>query len=248
VVYVLEVNPRASRTVPFVSKDTGMALAKAAAKVMVGVTLAEQGYCEAPVPQQFSVKEAVFPFVKFAGVDIVLGPEMKSTGEVMGISEHFPIAFAKSQLAAGTLLPKSGKVFLSVTNRSKDHVAQLARRLEKMGFELMATKGTAVRLEEAGIRVQTLKKLQEGHPNVLDYVIDGNLQLVINTPSGKGARTDEGRIRAAAVSRGIPCITTLQATEAAVGAMEALRGEEMTVQAVQDRFPSPERTPVVQRP
>jgi carbamoyl-phosphate synthase large subunit len=145
-------------------------------------------------------------------------------------------------LAAGTLLPQSGKVFISVTNRSKEHVTQLARRLERMGFELLATKGTALRLEEAGIRVQSLKKLQEGHPNVLDYVIDGNLHLVINTPSGKGARTDEGRIRAAAVSHGIPCITTLQAAEAAVGAMEALRNEDMTVQAVQDRFPGQGRT------
>ncbi len=246
-VYVLEVNPRASRTVPFVSKATGMPLAKAAAKVMVGVSLAEQGYDREPIPSHVSVKEAVFPFVKFAGVDIVLGPEMKSTGEVMGVSERFSIAFAKSQLAAGTVLPQSGKVFISVTDRTKEHVAQLARRLEQMGFELLATKGTAVRLEEAGIRVQTLKKLQEGHPNVLDYVIDGNLHLVINTPSGKGARTDEGRIRAAAVSHGIPCITTMQAAEAAVGAMEALRREEMTVQAVQDRFPNYSRTPVAQR-
>ncbi|MEN6407799.1 MAG: carbamoyl-phosphate synthase large subunit [Thermoguttaceae bacterium] len=244
-VYVLEVNPRASRTVPFVSKATGMPLAKAAAKVMVGVSLADQGYTKAPVPKQFSVKEAVFPFVKFSGVDIVLGPEMKSTGEVMGISEHFPIAFAKSQLAAGTLLPQSGKVFISVTNRAKEHVAQLARRLEAMGFELLATKGTAQRLEDAGVRVQSLKKLQEGHPNVLDYIIDGNLQLVINTPSGKGARTDEGRIRAAAVSHGVSCITTLQAADAAVGAMEALRNETMTVEAVQDRFPHAERKTAV---
>ena len=237
-VYVLEVNPRASRTVPFVSKATGMPLAKAAAKVMVGVSLADQHYFKEPVPQQFSVKEAVFPFAKFSGVDIVLGPEMKSTGEVMGVSEHFPIAFAKSQLAAGTLLPTSGKVFISVTNRAKDHMTQLAKRLEQLGFELLATKGTAMRLEEAGIRVQTLKKLQEGRPNVLDYIIDGNLQLVINTPSGKGARTDEGRIRASAVLHGISCITTLEAAEAAVGAMEALRNEDMTVQAVQDRFPN----------
>ncbi len=237
-VYVLEVNPRASRTVPFVSKATGMQLAKVAAKVMAGVSLAQQGYTHEPVPSQFSVKEAVFPFAKFAGVDIVLGPEMKSTGEVMGVSEHFPIAFAKSQLAAGTLLPQSGKVFISVTNRAKEHVAELAKRLEQMGFELLATKGTAQRLEAAGVRVQTLKKLKEGHPNVLDYVIDGNLHLVINTPSGKGARTDEGHIRAAAVSHGISCITTLQAAEAAVGAMEALRNEEMSVQAIQDRFPN----------
>jgi carbamoyl-phosphate synthase large subunit len=235
-VYVLEVNPRASRTVPFVSKATGMPLAKAAAKVMAGVSLAAQGYFKEPVPRQFSVKEAVFPFAKFAGIDIVLGPEMKSTGEVMGISEHFPIAFAKSQLAAGTVLPTSGKIFISVTNRAKEHVADLAKRLERLGFELLATQGTAQRLEEAGVRVQTLMKLQEGHPNVLDYMIDGNLHLVINTPSGKGARTDEGRIRATAVSHGISCITTLQAAEAAVGAMEALRNEEMTVQSVQERL------------
>jgi carbamoyl-phosphate synthase large subunit len=236
-VYVLEVNPRASRTVPFVSKATGMPLAKAAAKIMVGVSLAEQGYTSEPVPKKVSVKEAVFPFVKFAGVDIVLGPEMKSTGEVMGISEHFPIAFAKSQLAAGTVLPTKGKVFISVADRAKEHIPQLARMLEQMGFELIATRGTALCLEQAGVKVQTIKKLQEGHPNVLDFMIDGDLQLVMNTPRGKGARTDEGRIRAAAVSHGVPCITTIQAADAAVHAMLALRSEDMEVEAVQDRFP-----------
>jgi carbamoyl-phosphate synthase large subunit len=237
IVYVLEVNPRASRTVPFVSKATGMPLAKAAAKVMVGVSLAEQGYTSEPVPKRVSVKEAVFPFVKFAGVDIVLGPEMKSTGEVMGISEHFPIAFAKSQLAAGTVLPMKGKVFISVADRAKEHISELARMLEQMGYELIATRGTALCLEQAGVKVQTIKKLQEGHPNVLDFMIDGDLQLVMNTPSGKGARTDEGRIRAAAVSHGVPCITTIQAADAAVRAMLALRSEDMEVEAVQDRFP-----------
>ena len=237
VVYVLEVNPRASRTVPFVSKATGMPLAKAAAKVMVGVSLAEQGYDREPIPSHVSVKEAVFPFVKFAGVDIVLGPEMKSTGEVMGVSDRFSIAFAKSQLAAGTLLPKSGKIFVSVADRAKEHMTGLARRLEKMGFQLLATRGTAESLEAAGIRVQRVKKLQHGHPNILDFMVNGDLRLVINTPSGKGARTDEGRIRASAVSHGIPCITTIQAADAAVLAMEALRQEELTVQALQDRFP-----------
>ena len=221
-VYVLEVNPRASRTVPFVSKATGMPLAKAAAKVMVGVSLAEQGYTSEPVPKSVSVKEAVFPFVKFAGVDIVLGPEMKSTGEVMGISEHFPIAFAKSQLAAGTVLPMKGKVFISVADRAKEHIPELAKMLEQMGYELIATRGTALCLEQAGVKVQTIKKLQEGHPNVIDLMIDGDLQLVMNTPRGKGARTDEGRIRAAAVSHGVPCITTIQAADAAVHAMLAL--------------------------
>jgi carbamoyl-phosphate synthase large subunit len=242
VVYILEVNPRASRTVPFVSKATGMPLAKAAAKVMVGVSLAEQGYTREPIPSHVSVKEAVFPFVKFAGVDVVLGPEMKSTGEVMGISERFSIAFAKSQIAAGTVLPSNGKVFISVADRAKDHVVELARRLEKMGFELLATRGTAEAIEAAGIRVTRLKKLSQGHPNVLDYMSNLDLQLVINTPKGKGARTDEGRIRAAAVSHGIPCITTIQAADAAVLAMEALRGEELTVQAVQDRFPKKGRS------
>jgi carbamoyl-phosphate synthase large subunit len=237
VVYVLEVNPRASRTVPFVSKATGMALAKAATKVMAGVSLAEQGCTRDPIPAHVSVKEAVFPFVKFAGVDTVLGPEMKSTGEVMGVSDRFSIAFAKSQIAAGTVLPCEGTVFLSVADRAKEHVVALARRLENLGFELLATKGTAQRLEEAGIKVQRLRKIQEGHPNLLDYMRDGRLQLVMNTPSGKGARTDEGKIRAAAVSMGVPCITTLQAAEAAIRAMEAMRGEELSVQAVQDRFP-----------
>ena len=236
-VYVIEVNPRASRTVPFVSKATGMPLAKAAAKVMAGVTLAEQGYTKEPIPAHVSVKEAVLPFVKFAGVDIVLGPEMKSTGEVMGVSERFSIAFAKSQIAAGTLLPERGKIFISVADRAKEHTVGLAQRLHAMGFELLATRGTAKRLEEAGVPVTRLKKIQEGHPNVLDYMLDGELQLVMNTPSGKGARTDEGRIRAAAVSHGIPCLTTIQAADAAVRAMEALREEELTVEAVQDRFP-----------
>jgi len=236
-VYVLEVNPRASRTVPFVSKATGMALAKAAAKVMVDVSLADQGYTNEPVPKCVSVKEAVFPFVKFAGVDIVLGPEMKSTGEVMGISDKFPIAFAKSQLAAGTVLPEKGKVFVSLADRGKEPMVELARMLEKMGYELIATRGTAIRLEQGGIKVQAIKKLQEGHPNVIDLMIDGDLQLVINTPRGKGARTDEGKIRAAAVSHNIPCITTIQAAAAAVHAMAALRSEEMEVEAVQDRFP-----------
>ena len=236
-VYILEVNPRGSRTVPFVSKATGVPWAKVAAKVMVGVTLAEQGIQHEPIPAHVSVKEAVFPFVKFAGVDIVLGPEMKSTGEVMGISDRFSIAFAKSQLAAGTLLPRGGKIFISVAQRNKDHVVDLARRLEKLGFELLATRGTAEKIEAAGIHVKRLMKLSQGHPNVLDYMLNGDLCLVVNTPSGKGARTDEGRIRAAAVSHGIPCMTTLQAADAAVLAMEALRQEEISVQAVQDRFP-----------
>jgi carbamoyl-phosphate synthase large subunit len=241
VVYIIEVNPRASRTVPFVSKATGMPLAKVAAKVMAGVSLAEQGYTKEPIPAHVSVKEAVFPFGKFAGVDIVLGPEMKSTGEVMGVSDRFSIAFAKSQIAAGTVLPSQGKIFISVADRAKEHMVGLARRLEAMGFELVSTRGTAQRLEEAGIRVQKVKKIQEGHPNILDFMHNGELKLVMNTPSGKGARTDEGHIRATAVLHGIPCITTIQAADAAVRAMEALRAEDFSVQAVQDRFAKPRK-------
>ena len=235
-VYVLEVNPRASRTVPFVAKATGVPIAKIAAKVMAGCKLAELGIDSEPIPSHVSVKESVFPFRKFAGVDIVLGPEMRSTGEVMGISERFSIAFAKSQLAAGVVLPVTGRIFISVTDRHKTTTVDLARRLTAMEFELLATSGTANLLEANGIPVERVKKLAEGHPNLLDYLIDGKVSLVINTPSGKGARTDEGRIRAGAVQHGVPCITTISAIEAVVVAMEALREEDMDVQAIQDRF------------
>jgi carbamoyl-phosphate synthase large subunit len=241
VLYVLEVNPRASRTVPFVSKATGVPVAKVAAKAMAGVSLSEQGLTREPIPSHVSVKESVFPFNKFVGVDIVLGPEMKSTGEVMGVSERFSIAFAKAQLAGGTVLPSQGQLFISLaTNGQKEHMLPLARRLVEMGYQLVASAGTCTRFEQAGIPCLRIKKLQEGHPNVLDLIIDGRIQLVMNTPRGKGARTDEGRIRASAVAHGVPCITTMQAVEAAVKAMEALKTEEMTVQALQDRFPSAE--------
>jgi carbamoyl-phosphate synthase large subunit len=241
VLYVLEVNPRASRTVPFVSKATGVPVAKVAAKVMAGVSLSEQGCTQEPVPSHVSVKESVFPFSKFAGVDIVLGPEMKSTGEVMGVSERFSIAFAKSQLASGTVLPSTGQIFISLaTAAQKEHMLPFARRLVELGYQLVGSSGTARVFEQAGIPCERLKKLQEGHPNVLDLLINGQIQLVMNTPRGKGARTDEGRIRAAAVAHAVPCITTLQACEAAVRAMEAMREEEMTVQALQDRFPADE--------
>jgi carbamoyl-phosphate synthase large subunit len=236
--YVIEVNPRASRTVPFVAKATGLPVAKVAVKVMAGMTLTEQGVVSDPVPGHVSVKESVFPFVKFAGVDIALGPEMRSTGEVMGVSDRFSIAFAKSQIAAGILLPQKGRIFLSVASQqAKEMMVGLARRLVAMGFELIATAGTARALTEAGIAVEIVKKLQEGHPNLIDSLIDGRVQLIFNTPRGKGARTDEGRIRAASVQYGVPCITTLPAAEACVLAMEALRTEQLEVQAIQDRFP-----------
>jgi carbamoyl-phosphate synthase large subunit len=238
-VYVLEVNPRASRTVPFVAKATGVPVAKIAAKIMAGMTLAELEITSEPIPAHVSVKESVFPFRKFVGVDIVLGPEMRSTGEVMGVSDRFSIAFAKGQLAAGVVLPEPGKgrIFISVTARHKEQVVGLARRLHALGHELMSTEGTARRLEEENIPVQRVKKIAEGHPNLIDHLKNGAVSLVLNTPNGKGARTDEGRIRAHAVQAGVPCITTIQAAEAAVKAMEALREEGMNVQALQDRFP-----------
>lgn len=236
VLYVLEVNPRASRTVPFVAKATGMPLANVAAKVMAGISLDDQGIEGEPIPAHVSVKESVFPFVKFAGVDIVLGPEMRSTGEVMGVSERFSIAFAKSQLAAGVVLPLSGTIFISVASpAAKEHMVGLARRLVELGYSLLATQGTSKKFQEAGIPVEMVNKLQEGHPNLLDHLKNGNVQLIMNTPRGKGARTDEGRIRAAAVAHGIPCVTTIPAADACVRAMEALRQEGLTVQALQDR-------------
>jgi carbamoyl-phosphate synthase large subunit len=234
--------------VPFVAKATGVPIAKIAAKVMAGMKLPELGLTSEPIPAHVSVKESVFPFRKFAGVDIVLGPEMRSTGEVMGISERFSIAFAKGQLAAGTLLPTEGKIFLSVSRRHKDLVVDLARRLAALGHEIVATEGTGERLEQAGIQVTRVKKLSEGRPNLLDFMNDGQIKLVLNTPSGKGARTDEGKIRAAAVQLGVPCITTLQAAEAAVKAMEALREGEMTVEALQDRFPKPSKAELSKEP
>jgi carbamoyl-phosphate synthase large subunit len=237
-VYVLEVNPRASRTVPFVAKATGLPLAKLAAKVMAGKTLDELGLEREPIPAHVSVKESVFPFRKFVGVDIVLGPEMRSTGEVMGVSERFSIAFAKGQLAAGVVLPEpgQGKIFVSVSARHKPLIGDLSRRLVAMGHELVATPGTARRLEEEGIPVKRVKKIAEGHPNLIDYLKNEEVVLIMNTPNGKGARTDEGRIRALSVQHGVPCITTIQAAEAAVKAMEAIRDEGMNVQAIQDRF------------
>ena len=236
VVYVLEVNPRASRTVPFVAKATGLPVAKVAAKVMVGVSLAEQGVTEDPVPTHVSVKEAVFPFIKFSGVDIVLGPEMRSTGEVMGVSDRFSMAFAKSQLAAGTVLPNEGNIFVSVADRHKGATVELAHRLTGLGFSLLATGGTADALEAGGVPVERVKKIVEGTPNLLDYFAKREVALVVNTPSGKRARTDGGRIRAAAVQAGVPCLTTLEAATAAVKAIEALREEEMQVQPLQERF------------
>ncbi|MDR3638405.1 MAG: carbamoyl-phosphate synthase large subunit [Isosphaeraceae bacterium] len=233
-VYVLEVNPRASRTVPFVSKATGLNMAQAAARVMVGRTLDEQGITEEPVPTYVSVKESVFPFAKFPGVDIVLGPEMRSTGEVMGIDTDFAGAFAKSQLAASSRLPRSGIVFVSVAERDRAAVVPIAAKLASMGYNLMSTSGTAKALGAHGIHVAPVRKIHEGRPNLLDHLANGAIAMIVNTPSGKGARTDEGRIRASAVSHGVPCITTINGAKAAVAALERLRAGSLNVYALQD--------------
>ena len=221
-VYVLEVNPRASRTSPFVSKVTGRPLAKVAAKVMVGVSLREQGVTAEIWPSYTAVKESVFPFNRFHGVDIILGPEMRSTGEVMGIDQEFSMAFAKSQIGAGAKLPTRGTVFMSMAGRHKQLIIEPTRRLQKLGFKFLATSGTARVLSEAGLEVTTVKKLQDGRPNLLDYMANGDVQLIFNTPSGKGARTDEGKIRAAAVIHGVSCVTTVPGCLAVVRALEAL--------------------------
>jgi carbamoyl-phosphate synthase large subunit len=235
VVYVLEVNPRASRTSPFVSKATGVPLAKIAAKIMAGVTLEQQGVTTEAWPAYTSVKESVFPFSRFAGVDIILGPEMKSTGEVMGIDKEFAIAFAKSQVAAGNSLPREGKIFISLAKQDKQAFVDGARVLERLGYKLVATAGTARVLGEAGITVEAVRKLQEGRPNLLDYMANDEIRLVFNTPSGKGARTDEGRIRSAAVAHGVPCVTTLSGALAAVKALEALAHSPIpTVRSIQE--------------
>src|SRR5690606_36628537 len=180
-VYVLEVNPRASRTVPYVSKATGKQLAKIAARVMAGSTLAEQGVSSIPLPNHYCVKEAVFPFVKFPGVDTILGPEMKSTGEVMGVGESFGEAFVKSQIAAGAWLPESGRVFISVRDQDKPRAVEVARGLADMGFDLVATRGTAAVIEAAGLRVQIVNKVTEGRPNIADMLKNGEIAMVINT-------------------------------------------------------------------
>ena len=234
-VYILEVNPRASRTSPFVSKATNVSLAKIAAKIMAGVSLAEQGITSEVVPPYTSVKESVFPFNRFLGVDIILGPEMKSTGEVMGISNSFPIAFAKSQIAAGNKLPQSGTVFISLAGRHKHAIIPQVRRLQELGFKIMCTSGTARIFREYGLEVETVKKLQEGRPNLLDHMANKQISLIFNTPSGKGARTDEGRIRSASVVNRIPCVTTLPGCIAVVQAIEALREHPVPeVKAIQD--------------
>jgi carbamoyl-phosphate synthase large subunit len=201
---------------------------------MVGRTLTDQGITSERTPKYVSVKESVFPFAKFPGVDIVLGPEMRSTGEVMGIAPDFAGAFAKSQLGASSKLPMAGTIFVSVAARDRKAVVPIAAKLASMGYSLMSTSGTASALAGHGISVAPVRKIHEGRPNLLDHLANDAIALIINTPSGKGARTDEGRIRAAAVSRGVPCITTIAGARAAVAAMERMREGPLEVYALQD--------------
>jgi carbamoyl-phosphate synthase large subunit len=222
-VFVLEVNPRASRTVPFVSKATGLQLAKIAARCMVGQTLAQQGITKEVIPPFFSVKEAVFPFVKFPGVDTILGPEMKSTGEVMGVGMTFGEAFVKSQLAAGIQMPESGKVFLSVKGSDKPRTVQVARDLAQLGFTLVATKGTAAVISAAGIPVTAVNKVIEGRPHIVDMIKNHEIAMVVNTVEEKrSAITDSRTIRTSALQARVVTYTTIAGAEAAIQGMRYL--------------------------
>jgi len=222
VVYLLEVNPRASRTAPFVSKATGVPLAKIAAKVMVGESLAQQGFVNQRIPKYFSVKEAVFPFIKFPGSDPILGPEMKSTGEVMGVGRTFGEAYAKAQLASGVILPRQGAALLSVRERDKDGAVELAKLLTEMGFDLVATHGTAECLARAGISCRRANKVREGRPHIVDMIKNGEIDLIVNTTEGKQAIVESLSIRAEAVRRGVTYYTTLGAAVATCRAIEHL--------------------------
>ena len=234
VVYVLEVNPRASRTTPFVSKATGVALAKVAAKIMAGRSLAQQGLAEDLTVPRIFVKESVFPFLKFPGADILLGPEMKSTGEVMGISEDFGIAFAKSQMASGFRIPTSGTVFVSVNDFDKAGVLPHAKALRDMGFNILATRGTAEYLNARGVEAEMVYKVNEGRPNVVDLIKDKRVAIVFNTPLGKESFFDDGAIRKSATLHGVLVVTTLTATAATVQAIRALRERSLDLLSLQE--------------
>jgi carbamoyl-phosphate synthase large subunit len=235
-VYVLEVNPRASRTVPFVSKAIGRPLAKIAAKVMAGKTLKELGFTGEIWPEYWAVKESVFPFNRFHGQDILLSPEMRSTGEVMGLDADLGVAYAKSQMAANSPLPTSGKVFISVSDLHKNEVPALGKQFTDLGFELVATAGTAAVLEQAGLKVQRTMKLMEGRPNVIDLLKNKEIQFVVNTPSGSAPREDEIKIRTTAVYTGTPIATTISGAKAAALGIAALKKSGYGVKTLQEHL------------
>jgi carbamoyl-phosphate synthase large subunit len=235
--YVIEANPRASRTVPFVSKATGLPLAKLACRVMLGEKLAAMGLPEGggwDGIKHVSVKEAVLPFDRFSGTDALLGPEMRSTGEVMGVAADFPTAFAKAQAAVGTRLPNSGTVFLTVTDADKAGVVGIASQLHDLGFKIVATRGTAAAIKRMGIPVETINKIQDGRNNVVDWIDRGDVDLVVNTPTGTAARSDGYEIRRAAVARGVPCITTIAGGMAAARAISSARVGDPPVLSLQE--------------
>jgi carbamoyl-phosphate synthase large subunit len=234
VVYVLEVNPRASRTVPFVSKTTGVPLASLAAAVAVGKTLDELGLQDDVLQPYVAVKEAVFPFAKFQGVDLVLGPEMRSTGEVMGIADSFGMAFAKAQASADGALPLQGTVFITVNDHDKNSVVPIARRFHGLGFSVLATEGTARHLRARGVPAERVLKVHEGRPNAIDLLLSGRIQLLVNTPLGKLTQQDDYAIRRAALQRGVPYTTTLSAASAACDAIIALRSRAGEVRSLQE--------------
>ncbi len=232
--FVLEVNPRGSRTVPFVSKAIGVPLAKLAMKVMLGKTLRELGFTKAPVTRHVSVKEAVFPFTKFVGVDVLLGPEMRSTGEVMGIDEDFGLAFAKSQAAAGVPLPHTGKVVLSVKDQDKAGALDLARRLRRLGFLIEATRGTAAFLGQHGLDVEPVNKVNEGRPHIVDHIKNGEICLVVNTVGNQDSKTDSASIRREALQKGLPYFTTMPGARAAAMGIEATLRTGLTIRSLQE--------------
>jgi carbamoyl-phosphate synthase large subunit len=231
--YVLEVNPRASRTVPFVAKAIGVPLAKLAAKVMTGAKLRDLGFTREQIPKHWCVKEAVFPFVRFPGATIALGPEMRSTGEVMGLDADLGVAFAKAQAAAKPGLPTQGNVFLSVKDADKKRAVHIALELEKLGFTICSTSGTARELAEAGVKVRKLAKIQEGRPNAVDLIKNGQIQLVINTPAGMIPRRDENAIRAAALAHNVCIMTSITGAAAALEGIRALRDKHVGVCPIQ---------------
>ena len=241
--HVIEANPRASRTVPFVSKAIGLPLAKLACRIMLGERLADLDLPAEADHDHVCVKEVVLPFDRFAGADSLLGPEMRSTGEVMGIARDFPTAFAKAQAAAGARLPQSGTVFLTVADSDKPAATGIATSLHDLGFEIIATRGTAQALQRMGIPARAINKIGEGSPHVVDCIDRGEVDLVINTPVGTGARTDGWEIRAAAVAHGIPCITTIAGGMAAARAIAAARRGEPDVLSLQEIHRPREMTP-----
>ena len=233
-IFLIEVNPRASRTIPFVSKAIGIPLAKLGARVMAGKSLVELGFTEDPEPNYTSAKEVVLPFIKFPGVDILLGPEMRSTGEVMGIDRNMGLAYAKSQIAAGNSIPLEGTLFLSLNDHDKEKMGSLGADLAELGFKLIATKGTTEILRAQGIEVEEVFKVGEGRPNVVDRIINGDIDWIVNTPLGAESKYDERAIRRSALEHGLPTMTTLAAARAGVQGIRAMRDGELHIVSLQE--------------